>query len=413
MPRRLKVATIVPFLHIGGDENRLLAYLAARDSDRFDHLVISGCGASREMDDLWGPIRHRFAALDVPLIDLGLPYGFQRLRDASAADRQLGKMQGFARFVQRTARLLREREIDVVDGRGDTGTVVAALAAKLAGTKAVVSTNYFPQVKHAGPRSPAWHLFRGVYGLVDAVVCDSQTCLDAMRRWMLFAPPGYCVPNGIEPPRAARPAQEVAAELGIPAGATVIGQIARIQPYKGQELLLDAASRIMAEVPEAFLLLCGYPSYNQEGLDHRDRLVQMIAASGMGDRIRLVPYPGPVGDVWPLVDIHAHPTLLDSSPIALLEGMSVGKPAVTTRVGGIHELILDGETGIVLPRSDAGLLSEALLRLLRQPEEAARLGRNAHARYQAGYTSRVMAGRIEDLFEQVHASPRSRVAQAA
>ncbi|AWB22803.1 hypothetical protein DA075_19390 [Methylobacterium currus] len=413
MPRRLKVATIVPFLHIGGDENRLLAYLAARNAERFDHIVISGCGASREMDDLWGPIRHRFAALDVPLIDLGLPYGYESLRDASAADRQLGKMQAFARFVRRTARLLRERDIDVVDGRGDTGTVVAALAARLAGTRAVVSTNYFPQIKHAGPRSPAWHLFRGVYGLVDAVVCDSQTCLDAMRRWMLFAPPGHCIPNGIEPPLATRPAQDVAAELGVPAGATVIGQIARIQPYKGQELLLEAASRVMAEVPNALLLLCGYPSYNQEGLDYRDRLIRLIAAAGMGDRVRLAPYPGPIGDVWPLIDIHAHPTLLDSSPIALLEGMSVGKPAVTTRIGGIHELVLDGETGIVLPQSDAGLLADALLRLLRRPDEAARLGRNARSRYAAGYTSRVMAGRIEDLFEQVHASPRGRISQAA
>jgi glycosyltransferase involved in cell wall biosynthesis len=315
--------------------------------------------------------------------------------------------------VQQAARLLRERAIDVVDGRGDTGTVVAALAARLAGTRAVVSTNYFPQVKHAGPRSPAWHLFRGVYGLVDAVVCDSQTCLDAMRRWMLFAPPGRCIPNGIAPPRATRPAQEVAAELGIPDGARVIGQIARIQPYKGQELLLAAAARVLAEVPDAFVLLCGYPSYNQEGLDHRDRLVRAIAAAGLGKRVRLAPYPGPIGDVWPLVDIHAHPTLLDSSPIALLEGMSLGKPAVTTRVGGIHELVRDGETGIVLPPGDAGPLADALLRLLHRPEEAVRLGRNARARHRTGYTPQVMARRIEDLFEEVHGAPRGRVAQAA
>jgi glycosyltransferase involved in cell wall biosynthesis len=93
--------------------------------------------------------------------------------------------------------------------------------------------------------------------------------------------------------------------------------------------------------------------------------------------------------------------------------MSLGKPAVTTRVGGIHELVRDGETGIVLPPGDAGPLADALLRLLHRPEEAVRLGRNARARHRTGYTPQVMARRIEDLFEEVHGAPRGRVAQAA
>jgi len=94
--------------------------------------------------------------------------------------------------------------------------------------------------------------------------------------------------------------------------------------------------------------------------------------------------------------------------VALLEGMSLGKPAVTSRIGGIPELVLDGETGIIVPPGDVRALAAAILRLLQDPAKAERLGRNARRRYEAGYTSDVMARRIESLFEQVYASPRIR-----
>jgi glycosyltransferase involved in cell wall biosynthesis len=406
MQRRLRVASIGSFFHIGGDENRLLSYLAARNRKRFDHLVISGSKASPEMEALWGPVWHRYLALDVETVDLGMPYAFRHNDSRSTAGRELDKVKNFAQFVYRTARVLRKRKIDIVEGRCDTGTVVATLAGRLAGVRAVISTNYFANMSHRA-RSPAWSLYRGIYPLVDALICDSVACLDEMRHWMVLPPPGYCIPNGIEPPRAERSSEELAAELGIPPQARIVAQISRIKPYKGQHLLLEAASMVLAQEPNAFFLLSGYPN-DQAGLDYRDRLKQMVAAQGIGDRVRIVSYPGSVGDLWSLVDVHAHPTLLDSSPIALLEGMSLGKPAVTTRIGGIHELVVDGETGIVLPPGNASALATAILRLLQNPDEAARLGQNAKRRYEAGYTPQIMASRTEDLFEKVYAAPRIR-----
>lgn len=408
MTRRLKVASISSFFHIGGDENRLLAYLGARDRQRFDHIVISGSRPHAEMDDLWGPIWHRYLTLDVEAVDLGIPYGFLRSQAVSSLRRELDRAKTFAQFVHRAARVLRQREIDIVDARCDTGTIVGMLAGRLAGVRAVVSTNYFPQINHRDSRSPAWSLSRGAYALVDALICDSKTCLDAMREWMLLPPPGYCIPNGIEPPRAERSFGELAAELRIPPGAKVVGQIGRFQPYKGQDLLLRAAPRVLAQEPNAFFIVSGYPAYDQAGLDYRDRLKQMVASAGIGDRVRIISYPGSIGDIWSLVHIHAHPTSLDSSPIALLEGMSLGKPAITTPIGGIHELVVNGETGIVLAPCDPDTLASAILHLLQHPDEAERLGRNARRRYETGYTPGIMARRIEDVFERVHATPRIR-----
>lgn len=409
MERRLKVASIFSNLIIGGDQNRLLSYLAARDRSRFDHVVIGGMRASGELEALCGPIWERFAELDVETIDLGITGRYLQWESAPRLQRAGDKLKTFSRLVQRTARILRERRIDMVDGRVDMGTVMATLAGRWTGVRAIISTNYCPQ--QMGFQTPVWSLIgRGVYAQVDAIVSDSNACLDAMREWMFSPPPGYCIPNGIEAPRPARPPSEVAAELGIPAGACVVGQIARIQPYKGQDRLLEAAPLVLAQVPEAFFLLSGYPGYSREARDYLERLRAMVADRGIGERVRIVSYPGDVGDLWSVIDIHAHPTELDSSPIALLEGMAVGKPCVTTRIGGIHELVRDGETGIILPADDrdpAGL-ANAILRLLRNPDEAARMGRNARRRYQEGHTPEVMANRIDDMFEQVYAAPYRR-----
>ncbi|HEX7035606.1 MAG TPA: glycosyltransferase family 4 protein [Pseudomonadales bacterium] len=414
MARRLKVASIFSNLIIGGDQNRLLSYLAARDPERFDHIVIGGMRASEEIEDLCGPIWDRFAALGVETVDLGMTTRYLRWENASRLTRAGDKVKTLGQLIQRTARILRERQIDIVDGRCDMGTVMATVAGRLAGVRAIVSTNYCPQ--HAGFRTPVWSLIgRGVYSRVDAIVSDSDACLEAMREWMISPPPGYCIPNGIEPARPARPPAEVAAQIGIPAGAKVVGQIARIQPYKGQDMLLRAAPLVLAEEPNAFFLVSGYPGYTKEALAYLERLHALVAGHGIGDRVRIISYPGEVGDLWSLIDVHAHPTKLDSSPIALLEGMSVGKPCVTTRIGGIHELVLDGETGIILDpeNRDPALLASALLRLLKDPAEAARLGRNARRRYELGYTPKVMAERIDDMFDEVHTAPYRRRRRAA
>jgi glycosyltransferase involved in cell wall biosynthesis len=413
MARRLRVATIHSSLIIGGDASRLLAYLAARDRDRFDHIIFGGMSSSSEWEDLCGPIWKRFRALDVEIVDLGISVRHFQWKRASAINRTADQFRTYIRLIRQIARALREREIDIVDGRMEMGTVVATLAGRLAGVKAVLSTKYTPWT--GGERwfrrnAPLpWSLFgQGIYAFVDAVICDSVTCLNAIRQGLILPPPGYCIPNGIEPPRSERSREEMATEIGIPSGARVVAQIARLQPTKGQDLLLEAAPLVLAQQPDAFFLVVGYSGHTQVALDYRDRLDRIVKTKGVGDRVRIVSYPGSIGDIWSLVDVHAHPTRLDSSPISLLESMSLGKPAVTSRIGGIPELVVDGETGIILPPNDTRALANAILRLLQDPGEAARLGRNARQRYEAGYTPGVMARRIEDVFEQVYAAPRIR-----
>src|SRR5207247_1743863 len=119
---------------------------------------------------------------------------------------------------------------------------------------------------------------------------------------------------------------------------------------------------------------------------------------GIGDRVIIAHYPGPIGDVWSVIDLHVHSSLYDSLPIAVQEGMSLGKPAIVTSVGGIPDMVENERTGLVVPPGDSEALGAAILRLLRDQPTAERLGQAAAQRYEERYRPEVMTRAIEDLF---------------
>ncbi|MFH1466115.1 MAG: glycosyltransferase family 4 protein [Pseudomonadota bacterium] len=400
MSPRIRVASVYSYMCVGGDENRLLQYLAARDTARFEHLVVSCLAPTEASLTACGPIQGRFRELGVELVQLDVPADHEQRQHAGSFSLAAIQGRAFARVLAQLTRLLRARRIDVVDARLNLGTVLGTLAGRAAGVGAVVSTNYVLERFE----NPLWYpLGQATYAGVDALICDSRAYLDRMRAWMLRPPPGRCIPNGIHPPVATRAAAAVRAELGIPEDARVIAQIARVRRIKGQDLLLEAAPRVLAAVPEAFFVICGY---SQLAESYRQELDGIVAKHGIAERVRIFGYPGPIGDLWPLVEIHAHPTRLDSSPLALMEGMSLGRPAVTTPIGGIPEIVVDGESGLLVPPEDPERLGAALIRLLREPALAARLGSAARARYEARHRPEVMARSHEALFEEVLRAPR-------
>lgn len=391
--RRIRVAAVYSYLCMGGDESRLLQFLAACDRHAIEPLVISGMTPTAASEQLNGAMLERVRALDVEVLTLGVPAD----HDARLRGKVSPAAQGraFLSMVRRLQSTLRAREIDVVDGRVNMGTAIGALAGRMAGVRGIVSTNY--ELTRFHP--PGWNLLgQSAYSLVDALVCDSQRCLDDMLAWMWRPPRGVCIPNGIRVPEAQRSAVEMRRELKLPDDAVVVGQVARIQRIKGQDLLLRAMAPLLRERPKLYVLLCGY---RQQAHQYQQELDEILASEGIGQRVRMVSYPGPIGDIWGVIDIHAHPTRQDSSPIAILEGMALGRPAVTTTIGGIPELVSDGETGRVVAPEDVAALGAALRGLLDDPRTAAALGQAAKARYLARHQPAAMARATEALYASV------------
>jgi predicted NBD/HSP70 family sugar kinase len=152
---------------------------------------------------------------------------------------------------------------------------------------------------------------------------------------------------------------------------------------------------VLQTTPEAFFLIVGYSKHEP---DYKRRLEQKAVELGIAHRVRIAGYPGPIGDVWSVIDIHAHASFFDSLPNAILEGMSLRKPAVVTAVGGIPDAVVHGRTGFLVPPGDSSSLAAALLQFLRNPELARACGEAAFRRFDREYQAGLIVRRLERCF---------------
>jgi len=111
--------------------------------------------------------------------------------------------------------------------------------------------------------------------------------------------------------------------------------------------------------------------------------------------------------LWGL-DLFVNPSRAESFGVAALEAAASGLPVVASRVGGLPEIVVDGETGLLVPPADPVALAEALAALIREPERRWALGKAARARTVARYDWRACAGAMERLYEAVLAHPDNR-----
>ena len=394
MKRRVRVVSLINELLFGGDESRLLSFSRTVDASEFDHRVVCVKRPDRDFDSRNGTMRALYAGAGIPVLDLG--EGYPNLRGAgSSATKALNRGLMLTRSVARFCRYLREHEIDVIDAHLGAGSLVGSICGKLMRVPLAITTYQVEQW------DPLW-LWRRVHPAVlrgaDALITDSEACAQKVKSFM-GRPEAEVrvIPNGIEPPASTRSRAEMRQALGLPEDprVRVVGQVATLLPTKGQDDLLEAARRVLAEESNVAFLLLGYP---RGGSSYADDLRQQARRLGIEGSVRICGYPGNNGDAWKVIDIHAHPTRLDSLPQAIMEAMSLGIPSVVTPTGGIPTMVDHERTGLVVPERDPAALAQALLRLLREPETASRLGRAAQARYRERYTTAVMTGALENLF---------------
>lgn len=392
-----RVGTIITSLYgAGGDENRLIEHLRARDPERVDHRLCVVLAPDPAVEAGGGSLRRRLSDCGPVPFELGeTPLRLQPRLPHPAAELRLAATT--ARVVWRLSRWLVRERIDVVDARLSLGTALSVAGARLAGHLPVVATTYGPRYFER----PAVRAFgRRVYRAVDTLVSDARPRLDDVCAFVGRPLRCVVVPNGISAPMAEVSRGAMRARLGIPDDAPVVGQIARFVDFKGHDRLIDALPALLRRVPDAHLVLCGLV----ESQACFDALGERARARGLGERVHLLSWPGPIGDVWGVLDVHAHPTRYDSSPIAIAEAMACGLPSVATDVGGVGELIDEGCTGRLLPADvSAEALAPALAALLGDDALRKTMGRAARARYEQRHGPRTMANAMEDVYREVAA----------
>jgi glycosyltransferase involved in cell wall biosynthesis len=179
----------------------------------------------------------------------------------------------------------------------------------------------------------------------------------------------------------------------------------RLSPEKGFSVLVDAANRVRGRVPDARFVLFG------EGAE-RPRLESLIAQLGLASVFRLAGFCNDLDALIPWADVIALPSFTEGLPNVALEAGAAGVPVVATAVGGTPEVILDGETGYLVPAGDDSALAERIIDLLANRDKSRRFGAAAVQRMAGEFSFEAQARAYESLFvELAGAAIRGRAPQ--
>ena len=202
--------------------------------------------------------------------------------------------------------------------------------------------------------------------------------------------------NGVEPLKKAGEEQRNTwrREYGFGPEDFVLGILARVEVYKGHDTLFDAAQQLLSRGHRIKVLVAG------EGRDLA-RLRERAKAFPEGT----VHFAGFVRDVERAlgcmdVQINAS-TESETSSLSLIEGMSIGLPAVVSDIGGNPVLIRDGENGFLFPGNDSRALAQGVERLIEDRQLRADMSRRAEEIFRENYTGQQYAKHIEDVYESV------------
>jgi glycosyltransferase involved in cell wall biosynthesis len=175
-----------------------------------------------------------------------------------------------------------------------------------------------------------------------------------------------------------RDAVSVRAEFGVAPDAPCIGIVGNLQEWKGQAVVVEAVARLRTAVPAVRCLIIG--GAHRAGAEYEQTLRRRVAALGLNDTITFTGFRHDVADIMNALDVVVHASIRpEPFGRVILEAMLLCKPVVAAAAGGVPELIVGGETGVLVPPGDVSALADRLLPLLNDAALRDRLGARAQA----------------------------------
>ncbi len=275
------------------------------------------------------------------------------------------------------------------------GYVVAAPAARLAGVpRVVIRVENLSAWKTWPPHRRWWNRLadRNAARLADVVVVNAEALVEDFARWAGVAREKIVVvPNGVDAEGwLARAWRDRRPELGIAPGEVVVLTVGRLAREKNQQLLLRASARVHAQGLPHHLILVG------EG-EREGALRRSAAELGLGRCVHFVGATATPHDFYRSADVFALSSAIEGLPNALLEAQVFGLPAVTTAAAGAGEVVVDGETGYVVPCGEVEPLAAALARLVADPSLRRQLGLAGQERVRREFSIHGWLRRIHEL----------------
>jgi glycosyltransferase involved in cell wall biosynthesis len=374
-----RVAFLLPNLESGGTERHVLSLARLLDRSRFSLSLFTTAGG--------GSLHGEFSTL-LPVTVFGDPSQGRRFRTGPVEH---------LRTIGRLAAMFRKDRPDILHAYLPAANVIGPIAARIAGVPNVIVSkralaNYkenFPLLRKVEPLGNR---------LSDVILVNS----DAVRRDVERTEKHWegkfrKIYNGVTPiaPWTEEERRAFRAREGIPAGARIVLCVSNFYPYKGHAELVDAVSRVVPASPDALFLLVGRDAGTLEASR------TLARKNGVEGNIRFLGNRTDVPDLLRACDLFVHPSREEGFSNAILEAMAAGRVVVAVDVGGNPEAVEDGRTGVLVPSRDPGLLAEAILGRLSDPEGTTEMGDSGRRRAGEHFSLDRMVREMEELYDSL------------
>ncbi|NLG70905.1 MAG: glycosyltransferase family 4 protein [Chloroflexi bacterium] len=293
-----------------------------------------------------------------------------------------------------TAELRREKP-HIVHVHSQEAGLVARPLARLGGARRIVYTPHTINIRSRRWQKMYWQVEKSLSAITDRIISINEADRQTLIQLGIPAEKVTTVYNGVDlerfDPLAPPPAEIDALRQN---GQALVMQVGRISEQKAPLDFLAGARLVLAQMPDVRFVLVGDGPL-------LEAVRQQIRTSGLEDRVFAL---GPRPEAYRYMqaaDIITLTSYWEGSPYTLLEAMAWRKPVVATRVNGCPELVLDGETGFLVPPGSPHEWAGRVLLLLRDPHCRRRMGENGRKHLEKNFTIMRMKENLTSIYEQI------------
>ena len=403
---------------MSGGEIALLNMLGYLDRTRFEPLVLL-------ISD--GPLREKLEDARIETCLLPISPSVLETRKDALGPRTLLRLRDVVlsgRYVFTLAKFMREHRIDLVHTNSLKADILGGFAARLARIPLLWHIRDRIDVDYL-PRTVVWLFRRLCYWLPNYVVANSQATLDTLqikekhRSSAVYSSVEIStrllvVHDGVPHQPILRPIiysgpysaglEQIQPQIQQP----VLGLVGRISSWKGQHIFLQAAALVKKRFPLVRIQIIGSAMFNEEAYEAEIRA--LTATLELEDAVEFLGFRSDIPEIIDGLTVLVHASIT-AEPFGqvIVEGMVAGKPVVATDGGGAQEIVISGETGLLVPMNDVASMAEAILFLLDHPDIALEMGRRGQQRALEHFSIERTARNIEAVYDQIlqtHAAGR-------
>lgn len=343
-----KICFVIDVLGVGGAEQLMVPILACL-KEEFDVRVC----VFRVKDG--NPIAGKIRSLGIS-VDL-LP--IQNLKDITA--------------LPRLIRFLKDHDVDMVHTQLEFADILGNMAAKILGLPSISTFHTMPPIaQNLKKRAHQWLWLKSLNRFCDRVISVSE---EAHKYYLKTSGVSLhktiMIHNGIDFNRfseiSSKDKNAIRQKLSIPKDAQIFTTVAVLRAQKGIQFMIQAMPAILAENLDVYYLVVGSGP-------HLDALKEEARALAVEERVIFTGMRTDVPQLLSVSDIFILPTLTEALPTVLAEAMAARCPIIASAVGGVPEMVINGENGYLVDPENSDQLSDICIRLLKSQDHRETLG---------------------------------------